>query len=210
MLPIQGRLGGHTHRSNSEVWHFDKLESETTVPRLANVQVAIKSDQVVAQINRSRFDFRKRLYMVTGVRIARGARLDQKVSNDVGGEAKVGVDLTALAAVPVTVGPTVDASIKKSNHFSFKGSSDFVYAYRICEINYGKDVYVKPYNKGETQGANEDDEDERDEEVEGQEERILVEKVATTDYDGSGIPHQLFKLDSSSTEDDGEAFILSH
>jgi hypothetical protein len=70
------------------------------------------------------------------------------------------MDLTAFTSVPLDVGPAVDSLDTTTTNYSFGDASDFVYAYRVCEIHYGKDVYVKPYNKGDTFKVNPGCEDE--------------------------------------------------
>jgi hypothetical protein len=170
-------------------------------------------EEVTAQINRKKFDFRKRLYMCTGVRVARGARLCKRASTEVGGQAKLGVDLTALAAVPANVGPEIGLSRSTATGTSFEKASDFVYAYRVCEVHYGKDVYVAPYNKGDTFSSKPEDGDkessEDDEEDEKQEHyQIMVEKLDGSDYYGSALPHQSFVLTSPENDSEEEEFIV--
>jgi hypothetical protein len=104
LLPVEGDLGAHGHKSETAAWKFDRLESEIMVPRISHVRAALVTEGVTAQIKRSKFNFKKRLYMVTGVRIARGAKLTQSVSHSIGGNAKVLVDLTTFGA-PAKVGP---------------------------------------------------------------------------------------------------------
>jgi hypothetical protein len=151
--------------------------------------------------------------MITGVRVARGARLSQQTPRTHGIEARVDVDLAALAATPITVGPAGHISKTTANSYSFEGSSDFVYAYRVCEIHYGKDVHARPYNKGDTFGVDttRDEVDDIDTDDDRQEQiRILVEKIASTDYNGAGVAHRSVPIgksgDESSEDDD---FILA-
>ena len=56
--------------------------------------------------------------MITGVRVARGARLQQKSSSSTGANANVEVDLAALALAPVTVGPAADMKMRNSENHS--------------------------------------------------------------------------------------------
>lgn len=212
MLPISAELGGSGFVSKNATWHFDRIETETMVPRLADVRAAMSREEVTAQINRKKFDFRKRLYMCTGVRVARGARLCKRASIEVGGRAKVGVDLTALAAVPANVGPEMGLSRSTATGTSFEKASDFVYAYRVCEVHYGKDVYVAPYNKGDTFSGNPEYGDEESSEADEDDEKeehyqIVVENLDGSDYDGAGLPHQSFVLTSSENENKDEEFI---
>lgn len=182
-------------------------------PRLADVQAAMQADEVVAQIRRQKHNFRKRLYMVSGVRIARGARLSLKESRSGGAGAGVGFDLTAVGAPGISMSAQADVKGTASQGHSFESASDFVYAYRLVEIHYSKDVFVVPYQKGETHGVTTRDENAveegqaQDEEVE--EERILVEGLASEDYAGVGIAHETFSVESVDGTEDEEAFILA-
>jgi len=207
MLPIQTDLTAEQHTTKSTTWKFDRIDSEIVVPRLQDVQNAVNREEVVAQINRKMFDFRKRIYMITGVRIARGARLSQQTPRTYGIKARVSVDLAVQAATPITLGPAGHISKTAANSYSFEGSSDFVYAYRVCEIHYGKDVHVRPYNKGETFGVDNagDEIDDVDVDDAGHKQmRILVEKIASTDYNGAGVAHQSVPVRESEYEGDEE------
>jgi hypothetical protein len=184
------------------------------IPRLPDVQSAISREEVVSQINRSKFNFKKRLYMVTGVRVARGAKLHQKGSESVGGDAGVGVDLSAFGVAPVTVGVGGARQSTSEENYGFKKSSDFVFAYRVCEIHYGKDVYVKPYNSGETFGTNDgkNGDELSEDEDEDKPQRIVVEDIESSDYSGGRVPHQSSTLpgDEKSTDwDEEEEFVLA-
>jgi len=213
MLPIKSAIGTNRQISSSITWHFDRLDSEIMIPRLPDVQAAISREEVVAQINRSKFNFKKRLYMITGVRVARGAKLHQKGSESIGGNAGVGVDLGAFGVAPVTVGVGGAGQSTSSENYGFKKSSDFVFAYRVCEIHYGKDVYVKPYNSGETFGTNDGgDGDTLSEDEEEKLQKIIVEDIETSDYAGSGVPHKSFSLpgeEKSTDWGEEEEFVLA-
>lgn len=206
LLPIKGDVGCHRQVSESLFWHFNSLEGQIFVPRLADVVEAMKADEVVSQMRRSKFNFRKRLYMVTGVRIARGARMAGRNTASVGAHTKLGADLAGIEGSPATVG--VDGSITNtsSSVHSFQNASDFVYAYRLCEVYYGKEVYLKPYSDGETYGLKDhggEDEDSEmvDENMEDvvKEGRILVEGINNADYDGDG---HLRKIPESETAEE--------
>ncbi|KAH7333349.1 hypothetical protein BKA65DRAFT_507603 [Rhexocercosporidium sp. MPI-PUGE-AT-0058] len=193
LLPVSGNVGGKHETSHEKEWEFEKLESEINVPRIADVQAALEKPEIVAHLQRIKFDFRKRLYMITGVRIARGARSSSKDSKTRGGNATILGDLTALGA-PVKVGPEVDVTRENSGAHSFKGASDFVYAYRVCEVHYGKSVYTKPFNKGDSfaggkntgeEGGSQNDDDAEGDEDDEEPLHILVEKIAEEDFAGT-------------------------
>jgi hypothetical protein len=210
LLPIQPELGANQSKSKDVSWHFKRLDTEVMVPRLLDIQAALSKDEVVAQINRNKFDFKKRLYMVTGIRIARGAKLSQQTSSTIGGDSKVSVDLTVSYIAPVSVGAAKSWETTKSTGYSFNEATDFIYAYRVCEIHYGKDAFVKPFNKGDTFGVDLTDEEgsSGDEDDTAEPQRILVEGIDVSDYTGSGVPHQTFRLPSQDREEWEDEFII--
>jgi hypothetical protein len=217
LLPVSGNIGGKRETSQKERWEFDRLDSEIMVPRLADVQAALEKDEVVAQIRRSKFDYRKRLYMITGVRIARGARLGRKDSKARGGDGKTMVDLAPVSPVPLKVGPEVHVMRENDGSYSFNGASDFVYAYRVCEVHYGKDVHTTAYNKGDAfadgkqagEDGGDDGNGEYDEEdYRGENVHILVEKIADSDFAGITGWDEASKMELLRTEDE-EQFIMA-
>lgn len=141
VLPVlKGDVGGHRKVERSSTWQFAMIECQIFTPRAEYVTQAIRSDDVQNHIRGFSHDsaIRKRLYMVTGVRIARGARKTEEVTHEVGMHVKAGVDLAALVGVPVTVGVEPGVERETAEAHSFLGASDFVYAYRLAEIHYGK------------------------------------------------------------------------
>jgi hypothetical protein len=201
LLPVQGNIGSSRKTSNSLSWHFDKLEGQIFIPHMPDIVAALQVDTVVSQIRRSRFNFRKRLYMVTGVRIARGANMSKEKSYEIGLNNEVGVDLAYVGGPPMNVGIGGGITTGSNSAQSFQGASDFVYAYRLCEVHYGKDVYTKPYTGGETyhQGEEDDDVEMGDaDEVEEEEEeyRIVVEKIDGSDYAGDGQLRPIAKAEN--------------
>ncbi|KAH6706263.1 hypothetical protein BKA61DRAFT_136932 [Leptodontidium sp. MPI-SDFR-AT-0119] len=120
LLPVSGNVGGKRETSHDGKWEFEKLEGEITVPRLADVQEALEKPEIVAHLQRIKFDFRKRLYMITGVRIARGARHGSKVSKTRGGNTTIMADVTA-AGVQLKVEPEIDVTRENSEEYSFEG-----------------------------------------------------------------------------------------
>jgi hypothetical protein len=207
LLPITGELGGgHTNQKDSS-WSFDALEGQIVVPRIQDVKEALESETVTAHLHRTRFNFRKRLYIITGIRVAKGARKSQSSSVGIAADIGGGVDLAAVAGVPVNFGAGVGVSKASYQKDSFTGASDFVYAYRVNELHYGKDVYSKPYTVGDSFGVKKDAEalddamdtsDDEDEDMT----RILVEGISETDHAGG-----MLRL-SGSAEDTEEDYFL--
>ncbi|KAL6403075.1 hypothetical protein AUP68_12407 [Ilyonectria robusta] len=155
LAPVTAELGSSRTTSNSLSWNFDRLEGQIFIPRIPYVTEALQSDSVVSQIKRSMFNFRKRLYIVTGVRIARGARMSDQRSCASGFNASLGVDGTAYG-VPATLGVDGGFSRASDTTNSFQGASDFVYAYRLwlSTVDYDGDGKLRQVERPGT-----DDED---------------------------------------------------
>ncbi|PHH92964.1 hypothetical protein CDD83_3122 [Cordyceps sp. RAO-2017] len=197
-LPVIAGLGTSNEASDSLSWQFDRLEGQIFTPRLSYIAHAMQSENVSAQLKRSKFNFRKRLYMVTGVRIARGASLSADKSRAIGANAKSGVNMDPSGS-QASLGVDGSFSVASDSSRSFQSASDFVYAYRLVEIYYGKNVFMKPHTRGETYGlarAGEDDEtvsDDDDDSENSEEIRILVEGIGESDYDGDGRLHKVLE-----------------
>jgi hypothetical protein len=155
-LPAGGKAGASVNQLDELSWHFEKLSGNIISPSIVYLNAALRHGDVPSYTGR--FHVIKRLYMVTGVRIAHGARMVKKSSQSIGlgGEAKSG------ATGPVDVGAMGRLEKGKEVKENFSNASDFVYAYRLSEVNYWGEPTHKPFVKGEAAGedAGGDSEDE--------------------------------------------------
>jgi hypothetical protein len=215
LLPISADVGGGAKVQKCRSWDFERLEGQIAVPRLDDICKILNGEDAMKHLRRSRFNFRKRLYIVTGVRIARGASLDVKGSKSTAAHGKLGLDLTMFGG-PANAGPNGDLFKVKMAAYSFQHASDFVYAYRLNEIHYGKDISMKSYPKGETHTIHDTGqvagrttatnmEEEKEKHQEGEEYQIEIEGIEGSDFGGDSEAHQVFEL---SSEDAAEEYIV--
>ena len=137
------------HNSNGDKYKFKRLDTDFIDPTMEYYTQSVLAPSVAEYIVET--NFRKSIYMITGVKIARGAHVEQARSEGAGTHLKVGVD-GATAVYPVAAGPEVTISSSNSETTSSKGSSDFVFAYRLREIYYSKGkVRHREHNKGALQ-----------------------------------------------------------
>jgi hypothetical protein len=84
--------------------------------------------------------YRKPVYIITGLKTVTGAKAKSHKSRTVGG--KFGVDLDATiwsgGIVPVGGGPEIEGKRENIEGTSWKGSSDFVFAFRARKISVRK------------------------------------------------------------------------
>ena len=140
-----------------DVYQFRRLETKYFEPDAAYIQKSLQQEGVQAYVSATRYQ--KPIYMVTGVKIARGAAVTSKRMIAYEGMLRVGLDATALTGVPISAGPGIQTLGRKERHVDFDGGSDYVFAYRVLKIRLRRDGSVKrleSFNKGALFGIDED------------------------------------------------------
>lgn len=146
-------------KGSIDTYAFQHMKTEWFLPSKAFIKASVKNTNVVDFLEQT--NFRKPVYIITGLKTVEGASVTTVNSKGRGVIAKIGFDGTP-AAVPVTVGPEVERNIEESKTASFKKSSPVVFAFQLAVVrcNEGKgDVLVKDYTKGALFGLNQEDEE---------------------------------------------------
>lgn len=162
--------------------------TETFTPTQDFVQACIDTSEAARDyVKHSRF--RKHLYMVTSVKVAKGASVKTLVTKCRGTEAGVVVDGTLVGGAPVSVGPSFGSGWGRSEGGSFEdASSDFVFAFGLHRVVVKKAGGIKVVGapRGYTSGAMYGDEEgrpvRRDELVV---DRAASGEVTPSDFKGS-------------------------
>jgi hypothetical protein len=94
--------------------------------------------------------FRKPVYMITGIKVARGVSVNCEDKGEKGGTVKAMVDGTGMG-IPLKAGPEAEVSSKKVKDTAFEGSDDFVFAYQLRKITCSKKKPLK--DEGYAKGA---------------------------------------------------------
>lgn len=162
----------HT-RATGSVFAFDTLTTLSFEPSLEYVGEAIKAPAVQAWLKEPRQRFSPAsvsLYLVTGIKLAKGARIrfSKEYKTTVSGH--IGVDLSALGA-PLTVGPKGHWTSAKADETELNRESEFVFAFCVKRLRFGRKLKVERHNKGSFMsvgdGEGEDDEGVLVEDVDG-------------------------------------------
>lgn len=151
-----GDVDANWAQENSDILEFQELEACFFEPDDDYLQKSVHSSQKIKEhINKTPG---KSLYMVTGLKIAHGARSIISNKHAVGLDLKLGVDAGPFTGAPVQGGPTFKIMDARGEMFQFQGSSDFVFAYRLLRIiPKPKGVFkVKRHEKGAETLGNED------------------------------------------------------
>lgn len=125
-------------------------EIMTMTPSLSYVEAAMRHGDVPSTLKK--WSFAKRVYMVTGIRVVRGATMSR--SSEASTKFATSAQLTTNTGFdPVGVDAGISSSSSKGE--SVGGISDFVFAYRLNEIRYRGTVTHRPYRGGDVSSAEE-------------------------------------------------------
>jgi len=122
-------------KRDASTYTFDTLETIQFIPKPGYISGCIaSSDAVRRYLEKTRY--RKPVYVVTGIKIARGAGAKAKSlrSRALSAETTAEVDALVWAGVPVAAGPGVAKVDETRQNVAWEGGSDFVFAYRLSKV----------------------------------------------------------------------------
>jgi hypothetical protein len=154
---------------------FQRLETEDFQPDDTYVEAAMRTPGITSFLKAHPGMFvPPKLYMVTGIKVARGATAKSMRLQGIGGGASIGFDGTG-AGIPVAVGPAAELLKRRKEEVSFGASSDFVFAFRLSKVRYNakRGVTYKDHRKGALLDREVADKNEEVVEVMGVEERDI-------------------------------------
>lgn len=149
-VPVQFKASSTTTRSHDLSWHFDKLESQIISPSLDYIKAAMRHGDVEASLKNFQWPFRRRVYMVTGIRVVHGARMKRK---DTSSTSNTGRAEGTAPDQSVSAGAKFGVASESLESEEYGKATDFVFAYRLNEVKYRGIITHKPYTKGETESA---------------------------------------------------------
>jgi hypothetical protein len=143
---------GHKGDSSQDIqFEIDEIETSFIKPAGKETQEYMRScvedDNVQAFFDGSRF--KKSVYMIVGLKIAKGAKVNKTLERSREATAKVKVDGTA-GGVPFKAEPQAEFKGGRKERTEWKDQKRFVFAYRLRKITCkkGKAVGNVEYNKG--------------------------------------------------------------
>jgi hypothetical protein len=149
-IPVQFKIASAKKRLHDLDWHFEKLESRIMAPDLAYVDNAMRHGDVEESLRSWRNPFKRRVYMVTGVRIVSGAHLKRR---EAASTKHMGAAQGAAPDASVSAGTDANFATSSTESEEFERASDFVFAYRLNEVSYRGKISHRPYVSGETSSA---------------------------------------------------------
>ncbi|TKX27432.1 hypothetical protein C1H76_0269 [Elsinoe australis] len=133
-------------RTDGATYEAEKLTTVYFNPTRQYIQKSIEDEDVRAWMMQNS---NEPMWMITGIKVASGAKFYTENTRKRGLFLQVGIDMTPMG-IPVSFGPKVDLSNTKGTSESAETTSDFVLAYRLREIRYSRKdgVTSKDYTKG--------------------------------------------------------------
>ncbi|KIW27753.1 uncharacterized protein PV07_07461 [Cladophialophora immunda] len=142
--------GGVSHTTQQD-YHYgmESIQTSYFVPDDDYVRNRLREPPIQLWLKgRSMFQS-KSLYMITGVKIARGLVLYRKRTSQIEGAGEISFDATPLG-VPVQVGLDGGYQAQSSSATTSSSSTDVVFTYQLRKIaiDHAGTVANEPYNKG--------------------------------------------------------------
>ena len=132
-LGLGGDLSTNFAKERATLLKFQKLETCIIEPPDDYIDQSMRAEAVQKYLRANRRT--DSLFMITGIKVARGARCTKHYDSDLGLEGSVNVDLTSVTGTPLSLGPKSSIYSHTINRETFSGSSDFVFAYRLNRIS---------------------------------------------------------------------------
>ncbi|KAL6910521.1 hypothetical protein GGI43DRAFT_390375 [Trichoderma evansii] len=176
-------------RSNktASVFAFDEVKTVSFEPTPEYVAEAMKAPAVQLWLKepRQRFSPIVSLYLITGLKLVKGAKIKYSTSESSGGSVNLGLDVPAWG---LTAGPKGSWTRNDDDETEFNRDSEFVFAFRVKRLRITRKVKTEDYNKGAflSIGKDEDGND--------------TDPIVVDDMDGSSIENAMAVSDA--TEDD--------
>jgi hypothetical protein len=119
-------------KSDASLFEFESLETVQFQPTPSYLKTCISADPVQRFLKTTRY--RKPIYIVTGLKIAKGAKAKSRNKTTRRAGAAIEADAAPWTGVPVGGGPEVSATKAKAKDVAWDGGSDFVFAFRVRKV----------------------------------------------------------------------------
>ncbi|RYP25238.1 hypothetical protein DL765_000119 [Monosporascus sp. GIB2] len=168
-LPLGPEVDIEHSNKTANAFAFDTVTTLAFEPTQEYIEQAVKAPAVQTWLRepKQRFAPVVSLFLVTGMKLVKGARIKYSTSQSTTVTGNIGIDVTALGT---TFGPKGHWISTNDDGTEFYRESEFVFAFRVKRLKFGRKLKAEEYNKGAfltVDGEQEDDESVLVEEVDG-------------------------------------------
>ncbi|RAL07702.1 uncharacterized protein BO97DRAFT_408818 [Aspergillus homomorphus CBS 101889] len=170
-LPLGPEVDIENAKKTATVFAFDTVTTISFEPTQEYIEEAIKAPAVQTWLREPKQKFAPvvSLFLVTGIKLVRGARIKYSTSQSTTVRGNIGFDVTALGT---SMGPKGHWVSTNDDETELSRESEFVFAFRVKRLRFGRRLKVEEYNKGAFLAVGGEQEDD---------ESILVEEVNGSD-----------------------------
>ncbi|KAK1238466.1 hypothetical protein MKX07_006612 [Trichoderma sp. CBMAI-0711] len=146
-IPIGFEINSRRKKKSVKSFAFDTVTTHSFEPTQEYVQEAIKAPAVQAWLREPKQKFAPvcSLYLVTALKIAKGARIKYSTLQWKTVTGNGGIDGPARATLLSPEGPLTSTNTFEKG---FNYEDEFVFAFRVKRLKIGRKVKVEDYNKG--------------------------------------------------------------
>ena len=162
----------HSSRT-ANIFAFDTVTTVSFEPTPQYVDEAVRAPAVQAHLKepKQRFAPVVSLFLVTGIKLVKGAKIGYSTSGGTAVIGNIGIDVVPLG---MTFGPKGHWTRTNDDETEFNRDSEFVFAFRVKRLKFGRKVKTEEYNQGAflvigKDGNNDETESVRVEDVDGSE-----------------------------------------
>ncbi|KAK1508841.1 hypothetical protein CABS01_08071 [Colletotrichum abscissum] len=150
-ISIQAGVKVGSTTGGSDSWEFDQLETQAIAPTTNYIQDCIRAPQVAAYVKQRKILGSWKLYMITGIKIGKGAKLEHRDCQGKSGGSNPGIDI----ADAFNVG--IEGQYSRLTETSVTAQYDdaFIWAVRLLEISgswFHSSIGLKAVTTGTTLG----------------------------------------------------------
>lgn len=131
--PLSGGASIEFSKGEEADWRIKELETVFMEPTKEYVERSIERPDMQAMLRKNRVGGGA-VYIITGLKIARGASYSTSTSRKVQVSTEVVLDAAALVGIPVSTGPELGVGSEKMEKESCAMCSDFAWAVRMRKI----------------------------------------------------------------------------
>ncbi|EGP87507.1 unnamed protein product [Zymoseptoria tritici ST99CH_1A5] len=160
-IPLGPELDIERSNKTANTFAFDTMTTLAFEPSQGYVAEAVKAPAVQAWLRepRQRFALISELFLVTGLKLVKGAQINYSTTQSTSVKANVGIDVPALG---MAFGPKGHWTSTNEDATQSTRDSEFVFAFRVKRLRFGRRFKLQEYHKGAFMslggGQKEDDE----------------------------------------------------
>ncbi|ETS76985.1 hypothetical protein PFICI_10859 [Pestalotiopsis fici W106-1] len=170
-LPLGSELNIDHANKTASVFAFDAMTTLAFEPTQEYVEQAVKVPAVQAWLRepKQKFAPSSSLFLVTGIKLVQGAKIKYSTSRSTAVNGNLGIDVPSFG---ITLGPKGHWTRANDDATESNRESEFVFAFRVKRLKFGRRLKLEEYNKGAFMGVGGEGEDD---------ECVLIEDVDGAD-----------------------------